>query len=109
MVRLQPAPPRRLFHSIFAAAIAVAPDHHHGRRYEKAADTCTGVRPGSFILGQDKVALVPARIRYSWPSELDLMAQLAGLQLVERWANWQQEPLTGQHPRHISIYGHAEK
>ncbi len=39
-------------------------------------------------------------------SELDLMAQLAGLQLVERWANWEQETFTGEHPRHISIYGH---
>ncbi|MDP8932473.1 MAG: class I SAM-dependent methyltransferase [Actinomycetota bacterium] len=56
------------------------------------------------VLGQDKVDIVPVHIRYSWPSELDLMAQLAGLQLVERWANWQQEPFTVAHPRHISIY-----
>ncbi len=58
------------------------------------------------VLGHDKVNIVPVHIRYSWPSELDLMAQLAGLQLVERWANWQQEPFTVQHRRHISIYAH---
>ena len=27
----------------------------------------------------------PFRIRYAWPSELDLMARLAGLRLRERW------------------------
>ncbi len=56
------------------------------------------------VVGHAEVDIVPIHIRYSWPSELDLMAQLAGLQLVERWANWQQEPFTVEHPRHISIY-----
>ncbi|MDP8931392.1 MAG: class I SAM-dependent methyltransferase [Actinomycetota bacterium] len=60
------------------------------------------------VLGHDEVDIVPVHIRYSWPSELDLMAQLAGLRLVERWANWQQEPFRREHPRHISIYGHEE-
>ncbi len=61
------------------------------------------------VLGHDEVDIVPVHIRYSWPSELDLMAQLVGLQLLERWANWQQEPFTVEHPRHISIYAHDNK
>ncbi len=61
------------------------------------------------IFGHNGVRIVPVHVRYSWPSELDLMAQLAGMQLVERWANWQQEPFTREHPRHISIYGHVNK
>ncbi len=36
----------------------------------------------------------PVPFRYVWPSELDLMAQLAGMRLHERWSNWNREPFT---------------
>ena len=42
-------------------------------------------------------------VRYIWPSELDLMAQLAGLQLRERWGDWHRGPYTGS-GCHIAIY-----
>ena len=42
--------------------------------------------------------------RYVWPAELDLMAQLAGLRLSERWDGWTQEPFTGESGRHVSIW-----
>jgi SAM-dependent methyltransferase len=42
--------------------------------------------------------------RYAWPSELDLMAQLAGMKLRERWAGWKREPFTGESRMHISIW-----
>ena len=42
--------------------------------------------------------------RYGWPSEYDLMAQLAGLDLAERWANWQREPFTSESASHISVW-----
>ncbi len=42
--------------------------------------------------------------RYVWPSELDLMAQLAGLQLRERWSDWSNEPFTGDSKAHISVW-----
>ncbi|MFI6493806.1 class I SAM-dependent DNA methyltransferase [Streptomyces sp. NPDC050564] len=42
--------------------------------------------------------------RYVWPSELDLMAQLAGLRLRERWAGWTREAFTSESPRHVSIW-----
>ena len=42
--------------------------------------------------------------RYAWPSELDLMAQLAGMELRERWAGWKREPFTGESRMHISIW-----
>jgi hypothetical protein len=48
--------------------------------------------------------LYPVRLRYAWPSELDLMAQLAGMRLRERWGGWRREPFTGESPRHISVY-----
>jgi SAM-dependent methyltransferase len=42
--------------------------------------------------------------RYVWPSELDLMAQLAGMRLCERWAGWTREPFTSESRQHVSIW-----
>jgi SAM-dependent methyltransferase len=42
--------------------------------------------------------------RYVWPSELDLMARLAGLRLVERWAGWEREPFEAESPSHVSVW-----
>jgi hypothetical protein len=42
--------------------------------------------------------------RYVWPAELDLMARLAGLTLVERWAGWSREPFTAQSASHVSVW-----
>lgn len=43
--------------------------------------------------------------RYVWPAELDLMAQLAGLRLRERWEGWAREPFTSESGRHVSVWG----
>jgi SAM-dependent methyltransferase len=42
--------------------------------------------------------------RYVWPAELDLMAQLAGLRLRERWDGWTLEPFTSESRQHVSIW-----
>jgi len=42
--------------------------------------------------------------RYVWPAELDLMAQLAGLRLRERWDGWTREPFTSDSRQHVSIW-----
>jgi len=42
--------------------------------------------------------------RYVWPAELDLMAQLAGMTLRERWAGWNREPFTNDSRQHVSIW-----
>ena len=42
--------------------------------------------------------------RYVWPSELDLMARLAGMSLRDRWAGWDRSPFTGESRSHVSIY-----
>ncbi|MCE1178788.1 MAG: class I SAM-dependent methyltransferase [Micrococcales bacterium] len=49
------------------------------------------------------------RFRYAWPAECDLMAQLAGLQLESRWADWDRSPFTGDSPSHVSIWRKAER
>lgn len=42
--------------------------------------------------------------RYAWPSELDLMAQLAGFSLESRHADWLGTPFTAESRSHISVY-----
>jgi hypothetical protein len=45
-----------------------------------------------------------APFRYVWPSELDLMARVAGMTLRERWAGWHREPFTSESTRHVSVW-----
>jgi SAM-dependent methyltransferase len=42
--------------------------------------------------------------RYVWPSELDLMARLAGMSLRERWGDWNREPFTSESRKHVSVW-----
>jgi SAM-dependent methyltransferase len=42
--------------------------------------------------------------RYVWPSELDLMAELVGLRLRERWGGWQREPFEDESRQHVSVW-----
>ena len=42
--------------------------------------------------------------RYVWPAELDLMARLAGMRLVERWSDWRRSPFTSDSRQHVSIW-----
>ncbi len=42
--------------------------------------------------------------RYVWPSELDLMARLAGMTLRERWSGWRREPFTSESRQHVSVW-----
>jgi SAM-dependent methyltransferase len=46
----------------------------------------------------------PVKLRYVWPSELDLMARLAGLHRSHRWGAWDQSAFTDNNKRHISVY-----
>jgi SAM-dependent methyltransferase len=45
--------------------------------------------------------------RYVWPSELDLMAELAGLRLRERWSDWHRAPFTSESRDHVSVWEKA--
>ncbi|MGH3072684.1 MAG: class I SAM-dependent DNA methyltransferase [Gaiellaceae bacterium] len=42
--------------------------------------------------------------RYAWPAELDLMAQLAGMTLRDRWSGWKREPFTSDSRKHVSVW-----
>ncbi len=49
----------------------------------------------------------PVRLRYIWPSELDLMARLAGLKLTQRWSDWNKSPFTRDSAKLISLFSRA--
>ncbi len=55
-------------------------------------------------ISEEGIKVYPVRLRYVWPSELDLMARLAGLRLRERWGGWRKEPFTAESGRHVSVY-----
>jgi SAM-dependent methyltransferase len=50
------------------------------------------------------IRFFPVEIRYAWPSELDLMARLAGLRLRDRFAGWGREPFGDSSGQHVSVY-----
>ena len=56
------------------------------------------------FVDESGIKLYPVQVRYSWPSELDLMARLAGMRLRERWGGWDNSPFTASSKNHISIY-----
>jgi SAM-dependent methyltransferase len=57
-----------------------------------------------FVADQAGVREFKTPFRYVWPSELDLMARLAGMSLRNRWANWDRSPFTGDSTSHISVW-----
>lgn len=57
-----------------------------------------------YFIDGDHVRTTSAAFRYVWPSELDLMAELAGLELEHRWADWRRSPFTGESPTHVSVW-----
>jgi SAM-dependent methyltransferase len=61
------------------------------------------------VISEKDTRLYPVRLRYAWPSELDLMARLAGLRLRERWGSWRRDPFAESSERHISVYGRSKE
>ena len=59
------------------------------------------------VIREAGVRLYPVRIRYAYPSELDLMAKIAGLRLRERWADWDRSTFPSRAWQHVSVWGRA--
>ncbi len=51
-----------------------------------------------------KVERLSVPFRYAFPAEYDLMAELAGMRLRERWAGWKREPFTSESRMHVSVW-----
>jgi SAM-dependent methyltransferase len=57
---------------------------------------------------KDGVEIYPAKHRYVWPPELDLMAELAGLRLLERWSDWARSPFGESSDNHVCVFAHRD-
>jgi SAM-dependent methyltransferase len=57
------------------------------------------------LVSRDGVRMNPIVTRYAWPSELDLMARIAGLRPKERWGGWDREPFTAESKYLLAVYG----
>lgn len=68
-------------------------------------DTATQAMSSNYVeIAADRGEYISIPFRYVWPAELDLMAQLAGLRLRERWESWTREPFTSESRQHVSIW-----
>jgi SAM-dependent methyltransferase len=82
-------------------AFTVTPTHLGFDEYDIAAQ---GLISHHYWVGDDQFEVLSAPFRYVWPSELDLMARLAGMILRERWSGWKHEPFTSDSTTHISVW-----
>ncbi len=77
--------------------------HHLG--FDEYADLVNQISISHhYHIDGDRVRTNSPFFRYVWPSELDLMAQLAGMSLEHRWADWDRSAFTGDSPSHVSVW-----
>jgi SAM-dependent methyltransferase len=85
-------------------AFDVGPTHLGFDEFDVASQ---GLVSHHYSLGDGRLEVVSVPFRYVWPSELDLMARLAGMTLCERWADWRREPFTSAATKHVSVWQQA--
>jgi SAM-dependent methyltransferase len=76
--------------------------------FDEYAVATQGLTSHHYEIIDGEVSRFSIPFRYAWPSELDLMAQLAGLTLYERWGDWTREPFTNDSRKHVSIWEKVE-
>ena len=63
-----------------------------------------GLTSHHFEIVDGTVERLAIPFRYAWPAEYDLMAELAGMRLRERWSGWGREPFTSDSRQHVSVW-----
>jgi len=96
---LQRLPPGETVH-----AFAVTPSHLGFEEYDVATQIAVSHH---YWVVDGRLETLSAPFRYVWPSELDLLALLAGMTLRERWSNWNREPFTRDSRQHVSVWRKA--
>jgi SAM-dependent methyltransferase len=82
-------------------AFALTPTHLGFDEYDVVGQ---GLISHHYSVVDGKLEVVSMPFRYVWPSELDLMARMAGMTLRERWSGWKREPFTGDSTKHVSVW-----
>ena len=80
---------------------AATPDHIGIEDYDLAAQIA--VSQHWWLIDGDLKAFSSPH-RYVWPSELDLMAKMAGMTLRDRWSDWRRSPFTSESRSHVSVW-----
>jgi SAM-dependent methyltransferase len=92
---------RRLAEGTTAVVFAMGERHWGIDEYDVANQ---GLVSHHFNVVDGRVEYGAWPFRYVWPAELDLMAELAGLRLAERWAGWNRAPFTSDSRGHVSVW-----
>lgn len=79
----------------------VTPTHLGFEEYDVAAQRSISHH---YFINDGEIETFSAPFRYVWPSELDLMARLAGMSLRERWTDWDRSAFTSESRSHISVW-----
>lgn len=82
-------------------AFTVTPNRLGFDEYEVATQ---GLVSHHYWIEDDALRRLSVPFRYVWPSELDLMARIAGMRLRERWADWSRGSFTAESRKHISVW-----
>jgi SAM-dependent methyltransferase len=82
-------------------AFALTPTHLGFDEYDVVGQ---GLISHHYSVVDGNLEVVSMPFRYVWPSELDLMARMAGMTLRERWSGWKREPFTGDSTKHVSVW-----
>jgi hypothetical protein len=82
-------------------AFTVTPTHLGLEEYDVAAQIAVSHH---YWVVDDQLETYSTPHRYLWPSELDLMARLAGMTLRERWSDWTRAPFTSDSRSHVPVW-----
>jgi SAM-dependent methyltransferase len=82
-------------------AFAVTPTHLGFEEFEVATQLAISHH---YWMLDGEFESFSAPFRYVWPSELDLMARLAGMTLRDRWSDWARSPFTSDSTQHVSVW-----
>ena len=102
VVELEVPQLRRIPPGSVSHAFEISPDHVGVDTYDFANQRLTSHHYWPRAAGP--MTSFDSHGRYVWPAELDLMAELAGMRLRNRWADWNRAPFTGESTSHISVW-----
>jgi SAM-dependent methyltransferase len=101
VIEVEVPPLRRLPPGDTVRAFLVRPDHLGFDEFDVAAQQ--GVSHHYMVAG-DRCERFSTPYRFVWPSELDLMARLAGMEPRDRWGDWDRSPFTSESAKHVSVW-----
>ncbi|MCA1711279.1 MAG: class I SAM-dependent methyltransferase [Actinobacteria bacterium] len=93
---------RRLVPGELGRVFDLQPDHVGIETFDDPVGQVTWSHHWTVVDGRLQRDSAP--YRYVWPSELDLMARLAGLRLRDRWADWTRAAFGSDSRSHVSVY-----